>query len=234
MNRTFIAPLTPGRARLAMSMARHVGMKIDQQVIDMAEVDRIDPSDFAKHNITEEIDQRAIQFIIDANFRAGLPTPENHQERRLKIIKTACAIAGEEIFDIQEALEEFRNLETTRWSTFRGLDFRSLVNQRNKVAVLSLDSDIDITSGTVSKFFPRLILHGNMRIQYAFTFSNNYSSVSQIGELLYPSISNNISTPYKKSDSMSILACGCFPDFLEDVGKDLRAYIRNEGCSSSD
>lgn len=214
MNRTFIADLTPSRARLIMMMNRYCGMKIDRAVIDKAEEDRIPDTTFARYGIEDTREQRAVQFIIDMNFRAGLPTPANYASRRAAIIHAAVEIAGAESLVIDV------NFNTNQKGFSYDLDYGLLVPERKKVVIIDLDNVPTMSLEAAGKFFPRLLLHANMRIQLAFDFGTKYSSASQIATVLYPSVEASIVAPYKKSHRSMVLATGCFPEFLDGYDAD--------------
>lgn len=208
MNRTFIADLTPARARLIGLMNRSLGMKIDRAVFDIAEQDRVSPEVFTQHGIEDDTERNAVQFLIDMNFRAGLPTGARLRERRLHVIHSALEIAGADYIEIGDAPK-------SKESFYCDLDYKVLIPERKKVVIVDLDAADQMSIETAAKFFPRLILHGDLSIQYAFHFGNKYSSVTRMGDVLFPAVAASIQAPNRKGDRHMILATGCFPDFLE-------------------
>lgn len=208
MNRTFIADLTPARARLIALMNRSLGMKIDRAVFEKADENRVTNRQFERYGIENETERAAIQFMIDMNFRAGLPTGARLRPRRELVIEAALEIAGVEYIML-------RDVPKSSESFFSDLDYKVLIPDRKKVLVVDLDDANNISLDTAAKFFPRMLLHGDLAIQYAFHFGNKYSSVTRMGDVLYPAVANSIQAPYRKGDRQMILACGCFPDFLE-------------------
>lgn len=210
MNQAFIADMTPARARLVTLMGRYCGAKIDQAVFDCATQGTVAEKDFLSFGIQDSTDREAIQFIIDMDYRCGIPSPDHMGRRRTRIIEAALGIGEKQALHL-EALSQ--NSEHQFQTT--DLDYSGLLPQRHKVAVLSLESETAINLPLLGKYFPRLILTGNLRTQLAFAFGSQYSSTTKMSETLYPSVNTNGLKRSGINKAAVLLSSGVYVGFLE-------------------
>lgn len=219
MNRSFVASLTPARARLLRLMAKHTKLNIDDAVLACCTEGCITPDQFHDLGIDDPEEQSGVQFILDTNFRAGIPAPSRQRDRANRVVKAAIRVAG--------LGEDDTLFIDSKHSTFIkdklmmvDFDFDQLLPQRHKVLFLNLDNlGVDEQSAQlIGRLFPRLVVTGAMTIQYSFSFGANDSTTCKMGALLYPQVQEaSKKTLWKKNQRRSVLAMGVFPDLLKDA-----------------
>jgi hypothetical protein len=218
VNRTFITDLTPARARLLRLMHRHTDIAITDDIRDAAKVGEIARSVFDEAGLESHEEREAAQFIIDTNFRAGIPASVKERARADRVVEAALKIANipeEEIIHI-DGMESRRGI----FSKFSivDFDFETLIKHRKKVLVMNLDHlDQSTSQDLVSKMFPRLVCVGSLMVQYSFAFGSQNSTTTRMGELLYPAVEMSIkSSKWKKTERRSLVAMGVYPDLIDD------------------
>lgn len=219
MNRTFMAPLTPARARLLTLMAKHNEFELDEAVYAKAEEDRVSADRFAGVDLTDPVEQAACQFILDTNWRAGIPVSSRERERATRVIKAAMRLAhieDDDVVYIDSGVSRFVKDE----HYIVDFDYESLLPLRKKVLMLNLDhlDQHSLSLDLIGKMFPRIVIAGCMQVQYSFSFGATNATTSQMGKILHPQIEEGIKrTMWKSNQRRSVLAMGVFPDLVPDA-----------------
>lgn len=215
VNRKFVSQPTPARARLLVEMANLTPLALDQSILDLAEQDRLTPADFERVKISDPLDQRAVQFILDMNFRCGIPAIHDERQRALRIVEAARALAGIEEFVM---LEKFSGPLWFRATTV--IDealYEAMYPHRQKLLIIDLDSaDENQELDLVAKMFPRIVAVGTMARQYTWNLGSPNSTTSRMGDFLYPSVAETFNnTTWLRNSARGMMAVGAFPHLIE-------------------
>jgi hypothetical protein len=231
MNRTFIASFTPARARLLRLMSKHTEIALSDELLLKAKEGELTSSQCAAAGLETHEEREATQFVLDTNFRAGLPIAAKERARADRVIKAAIQLAEIEPDDVvyiegsltrktlfgknkanKVAEPEYPDDHITDPS------FEKLLPLRKKLLIMNLDSlDRSASHEFIGKMFPRIVCVGGMLVQYSFAFGSQNSTSTRMGEILYPAVEASIShTPWKASERRSMLAMGVYPDLVDD------------------
>ena len=208
MNRSFSVEMTPARARLFVAMRKHSVFKLDDQITELAEKDKIADHQFQEVGVDDPIERAGIQFVHDMNFRAGIPVTAKDRGKADRIMRAAITLAG------MDKNDEVANIAPSQYG---GYKFEDLHSQRRKLFLLDLDTIDPLNAALIGKMFPRLILVGAMSVQYSFSFGTQSATSSRMGAILFPAVEDAIKkSTWKKTQPRSLIAMGVFPDFLDD------------------
>lgn len=219
MNRSFVATLTPARARLLALMAKHTRLDIDETILAHCDEDRVTAEHFEELDIHDPDERQAVQFILDTNFRAGIPAPSRQRDRAHRIVKAAIRAAKLDEDDMIFIDSEHSDYIKDR-TMIVDFDFEALMPVRNKILFLNLDKlpMDEYSMSMIGRLFPRVVVTGAMTVQYSFSFGANDSTTCKMGALLYPQVQEaNKKMVWKKNQRRSVLAMGVFPDLLLDA-----------------
>ncbi len=215
MNRKFLLPKTPEAARLLVLMAGVSPLSLADDVHELAAQDRASIPDMEKRGIVEAPEQQAVQFILDSNFRCGIPTmPEAPAyERGRLIVKTALELA------------EITTIATLRDNMVRipmktkplPPSYQDLIPHRRDVLLVDIMENTDLT--LVAKLFPRIVALGKISRQHSFNFGKETSITGIMGTVLYPGAAKS-SLKTSRHFERSMLSMGVYPFLLEREAPD--------------
>lgn len=201
MNEIFSSPSSPAKARLLVEMGSLASLVLHESIHALAQQDCISEKVFEQHGLADPLDRKATQFIIDMNFRCGLPAMSTEQDRARRAIKAAVAIG--EVGDIYI-------------EPIQGATYETLHQHRRKLLITSIDTltdDQDVE--LAAKLFPKIIAVGTMAKQFVYTLGSKKTVTSRMGSFLYPNIDQTfIDDNWNRSSPKALFATGIFPHYI--------------------
>lgn len=213
MNRKFVAALTPARARLLIGMSELTKMEIDDSIRDLAFRDCVSQNDLHAMGICDPLDCAAVQFILDTDFRCGMPTMTSEAQRGEKIVKAAMAIGH---IDECVTIEGFG--DHVGANTIVGTDYETLAPHRHKLLIMDVADANPDGLDLVAKMFPRIIATGAMSVERSFSLGIVNAASSRMGSFLYPAVYASLDKiKWPKNSARGLYAMGVFPHLLRPI-----------------
>lgn len=218
MNRSFIAVLTPARARLiGMMKIVHMSLEVDDEILSLAAQGAVSDDTFVEMGILDMMERRAIQFALDTGLRAGIPLPSGSKERQERILTALLRLAniGEEDIVTVNRQNNFSYYRDGAEHVADPDDIEEIFPLRSRMLLVNLDEFNHYNLSTIAAFFPRTILFGSNMIQLAFSFGSGEGAVNRMASILHPASADALKTSkWKITQPRAMIATGVFPGFV--------------------
>jgi hypothetical protein len=227
--------MTPSKARLLTTMRRYTELDLDDAVFELAEQDTIPESKFVELGMIEERDKRALQYIIDMNYRVSIPAHTHNYSNAIRVINAAMKLYDDPtnvaFFHRKRFEKSLASLDDKKGTHLIDLNPTNYIDQRRKLLVIDFESANNEHTNVemIGKVFPKIICFGSMSFQLALAFGNSRSTATEMGKFLYPAAAKSISlSNWKQSEQRTLIAMGVCPEYVENIGSSKRKLVSDD------